>query len=119
VLERTGEIGVMRAMGLRRHQVVSLFVLEALGISAIGGVLGAAFGGAGGYWLQVHGVNLGTVVDKLPASIPVNSTVYAQVTPGILISAVLLGLSMAVVGGVIPALRASRIEPIEAMRHRR
>ncbi len=119
VLERTGEIGVMRAMGLRRHQVVSLFVLEALGISAIGGVLGAAFGGAGGYWLQVHGVNLGTVVDKLPASIPVNSTVYAQVTPGILVSAVLLGLSMAVVGGVIPALRASRIEPIEAMRHRR
>ncbi|MDP2311858.1 MAG: FtsX-like permease family protein [Pseudomonadota bacterium] len=119
VLERTGEIGVMRAMGLRRMQVIWLFVLEALGISAIGGVLGAVLGGLGGYWLQVHGVNLGSVVDKLPATIPMNSTIYGQVTPEILVSAVLLGLAMAVVGGLVPAYRASRIEPIEAMRHRR
>lgn len=119
VLERTGEIGVMRAMGLRKSQVVGLFVLEALGIAAIGGVLGAVLGGAGGYWLQVHGVNLGNLVDKLPASIPMNSTIYGHVTPGILGSAVLLGLSMAVVGGILPALRAARIEPVEAMRHRR
>ncbi|MES2641495.1 MAG: FtsX-like permease family protein [Myxococcota bacterium] len=119
VLERTGEIGVMRAMGLRRTQVVWLFVLEALGISAVGGFLGAVLGGLGGYWLQVHGVNLGSVVDKLPANVPMNSTVYGQVTPEILLSAVLLGLAMAVVGGLVPAIRASRIEPIEAMRHRR
>lgn len=119
VLERTAEIGVMRAMGLRKRQVVTLFVLEALGISAIGGVLGAVLGGLGGYWLQVHGVDLGKVVDKLPATIPMNSTIYGKVTPDILLMAVLLGLAMAVVGGVVPALRASRIEPIEAMRHRR
>ncbi|MFN7142618.1 MAG: ABC transporter permease [Myxococcota bacterium] len=119
VLERTAEIGVMRAMGLRKRQVVTLFVLEALGISAIGGVLGAVLGGLGGYWLQVHGVDLGKVVDKLPATIPMNSTIYGKVTPDILLWAVLLGLAMAVVGGVVPALRASRIEPIEAMRHRR
>ncbi len=119
VLERTAEIGVMRAMGLRRVQVIQLFVLEALGISAIGGVLGAVLGGLGGLWLQVRGVNLGTVVDKLPATVPMNSTVYGQVTPEILLSAVLLGLTMAIVGGVVPAFRASRIEPVEAMRHRR
>lgn len=119
VLERTAEIGVMRAMGLRRVQVIQLFVLEALGISAIGGVLGAVLGGLGGLWLQVRGVNLGTIVDKLPATVPMNSTVYGQVTPEILLSAVLLGLTMAIVGGVVPAFRASRIEPVEAMRHRR
>jgi putative ABC transport system permease protein len=119
VLERTAEIGVMRAMGLRRVQVIQLFVLEALGISAVGGVLGAVLGGLGGLWLQVRGVNLGTVVDKLPATVPMNSTVYGQVTPEILLSAVLLGLTMAIVGGVVPAFRASRIEPVEAMRHRR
>ena len=119
VLERTGEIGVMRAMGLRRPQVVYLFVLEALGISAIGGVLGAVLGGLIGYWFQVHGVDLGSVVDKLPATIPMNTTMYGKVTPEILGFAVLLGLAMAVLGGVLPALRASRIEPIEAMRQRR
>ncbi len=119
VLERTAEIGVMRAMGLRRAQVIQLFVLEALGISAVGGVLGAVLGGLGGWWLQVRGVNLGSIVDKLPATIPMNSTVYGHVTPDILASAVLLGLATAVVGGVLPAFRASRIEPIEAMRHRR
>ncbi len=119
VLERTAEIGVMRAMGLRRVQVIQLFVFEALGISAVGGVLGAVLGGLGGLWLQVRGVNLGTIVDKLPATVPMNSTVYGQVTPEILLSAVLLGLTMAIVGGVVPAFRASRIEPVEAMRHRR
>jgi putative ABC transport system permease protein len=119
VLERTAEIGVMRAMGLRRHQVIQLFLLEAMGISAVGGVLGAVLGGLGGLWLQVHGVNLGSVVDKLPPTVPMNTTVYGQVTPGMLVFAVALGVLMSLVGGVLPAIRAARIEPIEAMRHRR
>jgi ABC-type antimicrobial peptide transport system permease subunit len=48
-----------------------------------------------------------------------NTTVYGQVTPGMLVFAVALGVLMSLVGGVLPAIRAARIEPIEAMRHRR
>ncbi len=118
VMERTAEIGVMRAMGLRRIQVVQLFFLESVGISAVGGVAGALLGGAAAQIMHLRGINLGSVVDKLPSSMPISATVYPRLTPEILGGAVLLGLLMAVVGGVVPAYRASLIQPIEAMRSR-
>jgi putative ABC transport system permease protein len=117
VLERTAEIGVLRALGLKRREVISLFVIEAMGIALVGGVIGVTLGGLGGYWLQVHGVNLGSAVDKL--AIPMNTVVYGELTPGILAGGLALGLVMAVIGGFLPAYRASRIEPVEAMRSRR
>jgi putative ABC transport system permease protein len=119
VLERTAEIGVLRAMGLRRFEVIILFVTEALGIASVGGVVGAAIGGSVAYlWLERRGVDLGTAIDRLPATIPINSTVHAHVTPNALLTAFALGLVMAVLGGWIPAWRASRIEPVDAMRSR-
>lgn len=119
VLERTGEIGVMRAMGLKRYQVMQLFVLEAVGIAVIGAALGAVLGGLGGWYLEVHGVDIGSAVNKLPATIPMNSTIHGRITLEILLRSVVLGLAMALVGGALPAWRASQIQPIEAMRHRR
>lgn len=119
VLERTGEIGVLRALGLRRRQVIALFVIEAMGIAAVGGALGAVAGGLLGLYLEVYGVKLGEGMEKMPAAIPMKSVVYGDVTPQILAMALGLGLVMAIVGSVLPAYRASRIEPVEAMRHRR
>lgn len=120
VLERTAEIGVLRAMGLKRPQTVALFVVEAMGIAAVGGLLGATVGGLLGYfWLERVGINLGSAADKFPSAIPVNSTVYGVVDGPMLVQAFLLGLVMAVVGGAVPALRAAGIEPVEAMRTRR
>lgn len=120
VLERTAEIGVLRAMGLKRPQTVALFVVEAIGIAAVGGVVGAAIGGLIGYlWLERVGIDLGTAADKFPGAIPVNSTVYGEVDAAMLGQALLLGLVMAILGGALPALRAARIEPVEAMRTRR
>lgn len=119
VLERTAEIGVLRAMGLKARDTVVLFMAEAMGISVVGGLLGALFGGLGGYALQVHGVNLGDAVSKAPDSIPVKQIVYAQVSPDILVLAVVLGLIVALIGSAVPAFRATRIQPVEAMRSRR
>lgn len=120
VLERTAEIGVLRAMGLKRPQTVALFVVEAMGIAAVGGLLGTTVGGLLGYfWLERVGINLGSAADKFPSAVPVNSTVYGVVDGPMLAQAFLLGLVMAVVGGAVPALRAAGIEPVEAMRTRR
>ena len=82
-------------------------------------MVGAAAGALIAWYIQVHGVNLGSSVSKMPASIPINETVYARLTPGILVGAIILGFVMAVVGGALPAIRAARIQPIEAMRQRR
>lgn len=119
VLERTAEIGVLRALGLRRRQVIVLFVIEAMGIAAVGGALGAVAGGLIGLYLEVYGVKLGEGMEKMPAALPMKSVVHGDVTPQILVMALGLGLVMAIVGSVLPAYRASRIEPVEAMRHRR
>lgn len=119
VLERTAEIGVLRALGLRRRQVIVLFVVEAMAIALVGGLLGVALGSLGGLYSEHYGVNLGSAADKLPPTIPIATTMYGDLTPDILATGLALGLAMAVIGSVLPAFRASRIEPVEAMRHRR
>ena len=119
VLERTAEIGVLRALGMRRTQTLTLFVTEALGIAIVGGVLGGVLGAAGSLYLQHFGVNIGQGVSKLPAAIPLTSTVYGLFEPINLVYGMFLSLLMALVGSVLPAWRASRIEPVEAMRQRR
>jgi len=120
VAERTGEIGVLRAMGLKKVETMAMFVIEALGIASIGGVLGATGGGLLAYfWLQQHGINLGSAAKSFPSSMPVNTVVHGQVTPELLVQGMLIGLVMAVIGSVIPAWRASEIQPVEAMRSRK
>lgn len=119
VMERSGEIGVMRAMGLTRPGTVGLFVVEAVAIGLVGGLLGTGIGAAFGSWLEEHGVTLGSVADKVGGTLPIKATVYADVTPGIVVTSILLGLTIAVVGAVLPALRAASIQPVTAMHARR
>lgn len=119
VLERSGEIGVMRAMGMSGAGAVGLFVLEAVAIGLVGGVSGAALGALPSWYLQVHGVTLSSDVVEKMGSFPLSATFYANLTPTILAQAVLLGLIIAVAGAFIPALRAARVQPVTAMRRRR
>jgi putative ABC transport system permease protein len=119
VLERQGEIGVLRALGLRARGVVALFVIEALAIALVGGLLGVGVGSAASLAMERSGVDLGSAADDVPDTLPVNRVMYPDWTPDIALLAVGLGMAMALVGSASPALRASRIEPVEAMRSRR
>jgi putative ABC transport system permease protein len=99
VLERTREIGVRRAIGARRSDIVRQFLLESVLISVGGGLVGIAFG----YflsWLIARAAEWKTIVT--PSSI-----------------AIAFGVSVAVgvVFGIYPARKASRIDPIEALRY--
>lgn len=120
VMERAGEIGVMRAMGLSRGGAVLMFVVEASVIGILGGLAGAAVGGAGGLWLETHGLTFDeALLDKMGSGMPFQSTFYGDLTPEILVQAVILGLIIAVVGAFFPALRAAAVKPVVAMRARR
>ena len=59
------------------------------------------------------------VVDKIGTATPMESTIYGDVTTGIVLTGVMLGLVIAVVGAILPALRAASIQPVTAMRARR
>ncbi len=99
VLERTREIGVRRAIGARRGDIVRQFLMESVLISIAGGVLGIAFG----YflsWFIARAADWKTIVT----------------TSSILI-AFGVSVGVGVVFGIYPAMKASRIDPIEALRY--
>lgn len=118
VLERTGEIGVMRAMGLTRWGAVALFVVEALAIAVIGGVVGVAVGAVPAYYLEVHGVALGDAIVQNVA-LPFSSRMHADFSVHIAVQAFFLALAMALVGSAPPAWHAASIQPVAAMRSKR
>ena len=99
VTERTREIGIRRAIGARRSQIVMQFLAESLVLSAVGGVIGLAFG-LFVPWLV-------TVLAKMPTVVTAWSLALS------------LGISVAVgvIFGIYPALRASKLDPITALRH--
>jgi putative ABC transport system permease protein len=99
VHERTAEIGLMRALGAGRRQILALFIGEAIVLASLGGLAGLVIG-AGGAWL------LGALVPALPTHTSWIYVFYAE------LSAALIGL----LAGVLPARHAARLDPIEALR---
>lgn len=99
ITERKAEIGLLRAIGAGRGQILSLFMGEAVVLSSIGGLAGL-ISGAGGAWL------LGMVVPALPTHTPWLYVVLAEIL------AAFIGL----LAGVLPAYRAANLDPIEALR---
>jgi len=100
VTERTREIGVRKAIGARRRDIVRQFLFEAMMLTFLGGVLGVllAFGIA-----QI----LMWIIPSMPASIPT----WAVVT-GLTVS-----IGVGLIFGVWPAKKASKLDPIEALRY--
>ena len=99
VTERTREIGVRKALGARRREVLWQFLIEAAFLTSVGGVLGIAFGSAIG--LTVHWLT------AFPVSLP-----WWSFAIGIGFSA-----SVGIFFGLYPAIKASRLDPIEALRY--
>ena len=98
VSERTSEIGLRKAIGARSSDVLSQFLVEALVLSSLGGVIGSALG--------ISAVAAVAAFTPLPASIAAGN---------VLITVGLSG-SIGLIFGVLPARRASRLDPITALR---
>ena len=99
VTERTREIGIRRAIGARRSQIVAQFLVEALVLSAVGGAIG---------------IGLGVLIPRL---VTVFAGMPTIVTAWSLLLAFGISVGVGVVFGLYPAVRASRLDPIEALRH--
>lgn len=120
VLERTGEIGVMRAMGLSRLGTMALFLVESLTIGLIGGIVGALVGALPAWYLSIEGVRMPEgLIEKAGSGMALKPVFYAALTPDMIIQGIILGLVIAVVGALLPAMRAASIQPVTAMHSRR
>jgi putative ABC transport system permease protein len=100
VTERTKEIGVRRAVGARRKDIIWQFLVEAVTLTALGGLIGIAVG-----WV------ISTVVHLLLPSIPSSVPAWAVVT-GLAVS-----VGVGLVFGLWPAVKAARLDPIDALRY--
>ena len=99
ILERTREIGVRRAVGARQSDIIRQFVVEAVLISFVGGSFGIIFG---------------FVMSRLIALLAGWSTI---VTASSILLAFLVSISVGLVFGIYPAVKAARLDPVEAIRY--
>ncbi|MBU7036075.1 MAG: ABC transporter permease [Theionarchaea archaeon] len=101
IMERTREIGILRAVGWKKRKILSMVLKESLAISIIGGIIGIVI--AAGL------VNALAEAAQLPVDLPV--------TADLVVSAFVIAVILGVLGGFYPAWRASRMSPMEALSH--
>jgi putative ABC transport system permease protein len=99
VTERTREIGIRRAIGAKKRNIMTQFIMEAIVLCEIGGLAGVVFGILGG--------NLTALFLKMPPVIPVDAVML-----GLLICSI-----VGIVFGTYPAYRAANLDPIESLRY--
>jgi putative ABC transport system permease protein len=99
VTERTREIGIRRAIGAKKRNIMAQFVMEAVVLCEVGGAFGVVFGILGG--------NLLAVVLKLPPVVPIDWVVI-----GLAICSV-----VGIIFGTYPAWKAANLDPIESLRY--
>jgi ABC-type antimicrobial peptide transport system permease subunit len=106
VANRTSEIGTMRALGFQRRSILLAFLLESLALGLIGGLAGVLFAS----FLQLMTVS--TLNFQTFSELAFSFTL----TPRIFLEAMIFALVMGLVGGVFPAIRASRMNIVDALR---
>ena len=118
VTERTREIGVRRALGARRSDIIQQFLSETVVLSGTGGVLGVGFGFlcgpvvSGTKWLAYK--ILPDLLTVLPKNI---QDIEPRIATWSVISAFAVSVGVGVTFGIYPAFRAAYMDPIEALRH--
>ena len=111
VLERTREIGVMKALGFTDTQVLTIVLTEAVMMSLIGGTIGIIIGVIGAYALS----SAGFTIKGVTMSITIKAK--PMITPDLIGLTLAITTAVGVLGGLFPAYRAARIPPAVALRY--
>ena len=118
VTERTREIGIRRALGAKRADIVRQFLVETSVLSIVGGVTGILFGLLCGPIINVTRDLAQWYSPETIRQLPeVIRTVQPQILPESIPIAFYISLAVGIVFGIYPAMRAAKMNPIEALRH--
>jgi putative ABC transport system permease protein len=106
VASRTREIGTLRALGFRRSGILAAFLLESLLLGLMGGLIGVGLA-SGMQWLTISTMNWQTFAEL---------AFSFDLTPAIILESLGFALAMGLLGGLLPAIRAARMDLIESLR---
>lgn len=111
VLERTTEIGTSLAIGLRRHAILRLFLIEGTTIGLIGGIVGVILGYALAYIISAIGIPM-----PPPPGMAHGYIGQIKITPELVTDALILALMTTLLASIMPAWKASRMNIVDALR---
>jgi putative ABC transport system permease protein len=121
MMERTREIGILKALGMKNRQVLLIFLSEAVIIGLLGAVIGVGAGwGIAQVTVRVFstgGSFGGGIRQTNQATLANGITISPVLTPTVLFGAIAFGLIVSVLFGLYPAWRASKLKPVEALRY--
>ncbi len=116
VKERTKEIGMMAALGLEGKNILQLFLIEGGIMGITGSLIGALLGSIINGYLSVTGIDFTSATAGFSSDIVFKSIIYPASSTGNTIFAFVLGVVIVTIACIIPARRAAKLEPTEAMR---
>jgi putative ABC transport system permease protein len=112
VTERTKEIGLLKALGARRRDILKQFLLESLTLTFLAGIVG-----------MIVAILVAYLIPPMPLYSDIYKTanhegdIFLRASPAIMLVSFGILAVVGIVSGLLPALRASRMDPVEALRH--
>lgn len=113
VYQRTREIGIMKTLGLTTKQVLLVFLLEAIMVGVIGGIIGLVLTFLGTYYLDRVGITMNVGSN---GGSPLILKIYPTLSMTDVLSALIIAIITGIIAGIYPALKAAKLTVIEAIR---
>ena len=107
VLEKTREIGILKALGSTNYEILRLFIIESGLFGLVGGIIGVIIGAIASFGISSLGLRL----------MGVGGEVTTLVTPSLILIAIVLSTVIGMVSGILPARSASKLKPVDALRY--
>ncbi|GAB6137729.1 ABC transporter permease [Halanaerobaculum tunisiense] len=114
-LERTKEIGMLKALGFKKKEIILTFMIEAAGIGIIGGLIGLLLSSGGVYYLVEYGLDLSALIANHNFGMPIWGQLYGVWAPTHFIFIFLAGVFLSTLASIPPAYWAASKDPIEAI----
>jgi putative ABC transport system permease protein len=118
IKERTREIGMMSALGMKSGGILKLFILEGAVMGIIGSFFGSIIGSIINNYFAVNGIDFTAALSGFDSEIMISSIIYTQSSIFNSVFAFLIGAVVVTLSCILPARRAAKLEPTAAMKER-